>query len=406
MSMWTYLSPVLWSLLPGQAVHAALPVLCSLAPGLLPPAPPGTPAYARNYRRVLTAGILLYLAYALATADTGAAGDWYATLGVSPLATDDELRRAFRSLSRVYHPDRARSAAAGELFIAVRQAYEGLSDPTKRFAHDRFGPQIARWNAVVSSREYMHRGLLDAGIFYGVSVAFLVVFSLMGQGRGAYWRYTLLFALLVLEASLLMAPSPTARSRPSAAPLLSALPHPLAVLLGQLLPASVLFRPAYQHIALAHRVLSEAGSAVAQLAAAYAPEEADRDMQALALSTTLARESVGALAEEIVPVLGSGGAGAEANLLERMEQVLLDKSLSQHPATAEPWAAAMRRVARPPDPRPIAPLRNGRASASPAPEAARVPLPPSPPGTPDLETLAPGSGAVRRSSRLSRGPSP
>lgn len=139
--MWTYLSPVLWSLLPGQAVHAALPVLSGLIPALLPPSQPGTAQYVSNYRRVLTTGVLLYLAYIFATdtsTDGFQQGDWYAILGVSTRATDDELRRAFRGLSRIYHPDRVGgSLEAANRFIAVRQAYEGLSDPIKRFAHDR-----------------------------------------------------------------------------------------------------------------------------------------------------------------------------------------------------------------------------------------------------------------------------
>ncbi|TXT11230.1 hypothetical protein VHUM_01981 [Vanrija humicola] len=140
--MWDYLSPILWSLLPGQAVHAALPLLSSLAPALLPPAAPGSAAYTANYRRVLTAGVVAYLAYLFATdaaTDGASQGDWYAVLGVSTRATDDELRRAFRGLSRLYHPDRVGgSTEAAARFIAVRQAYEGLSDPVKRFAHDRW----------------------------------------------------------------------------------------------------------------------------------------------------------------------------------------------------------------------------------------------------------------------------
>lgn len=116
-----------------------------------------------------------------------------------------------------------------------------------------------------------------------------------------------------------MAPSPGAQSRPSSAPILSLLPRPLAILATRILPATTLQRPQYQHIALAHRLFSEAGNALAQLASAYAPQDADRDMQAFAMASVLARESVGSLAEEITPVLG-GAVGAEANLLERMEQ--------------------------------------------------------------------------------------
>jgi hypothetical protein len=63
--------------------------------------------------------------------------DYYLTLGLTRAAGEREIARSYRRLARRYHPDVSGSPAATiELFLAVHEAYETLSDPARRARYD------------------------------------------------------------------------------------------------------------------------------------------------------------------------------------------------------------------------------------------------------------------------------
>jgi len=89
------------------------------------------------------------------TSETGSAQTLYEILGVSPTATPEEIKSAYRHLSKLYHPDLNPSPEATIRMKEINCAYDVLKDPARRAAYDlELGVKGATEHEAVDSVAY------------------------------------------------------------------------------------------------------------------------------------------------------------------------------------------------------------------------------------------------------------
>ena len=72
--------------------------------------------------------------------------DYYKILGVDHQASESQIKRAYRKLALQYHPDRnPGDKKAEEKFKEINEAYQVLSDPTKRARYDQLGKSYSSY---------------------------------------------------------------------------------------------------------------------------------------------------------------------------------------------------------------------------------------------------------------------
>ena len=86
---------------------------------------------------------LWFLSLACATALASIKRDYYEVLGVAKNASADDIKKVYRQLAMKHHPDRPQNRAdpkpAEARFKEAKEAYEMLSDTSKRAAYDQYG---------------------------------------------------------------------------------------------------------------------------------------------------------------------------------------------------------------------------------------------------------------------------
>lgn len=71
-------------------------------------------------------------------------GDFYQILEIEKTATKEDIKKAFRRLALIWHPDKhtvENQAAANKKFILLKKAYDALIDDHSRILHDMMGPK-------------------------------------------------------------------------------------------------------------------------------------------------------------------------------------------------------------------------------------------------------------------------
>jgi molecular chaperone DnaJ len=93
--------------------------------------------------------------------------NYYDVLGVTKDATQDDIKKAYRKLSKIHHPDKNDGNKESEdKFKDISEAYEVLSDETKRKQYDRFGSDFKQKESNHSRYEDFFRQQ-KRQVFYG-----------------------------------------------------------------------------------------------------------------------------------------------------------------------------------------------------------------------------------------------
>ncbi|CCF51330.1 hypothetical protein NDA11_005493 [Ustilago hordei] len=204
--MFEYTSLFTWWWLPSLGSQLVLNACYSLQVLSMPQNPRVRNNHIQLARTAVIVGRLLYQLHGLITTSPP---NYYQLLAL-PLDVDsDGVKRCFRALARKYHPDKV--GESGEaFFIILRRAHDALSDPVKRFAYDRFGPEMANWKDCNSLRDYTKQGLMGLVAFYTINPAMYALLAYINNGGRtdglSFWRLACLFSLLAAELSLLVSP--------------------------------------------------------------------------------------------------------------------------------------------------------------------------------------------------------
>ena len=309
---------------------------------------PGSPRYQKHRRRIQIAVIAAYLLYTVYEADywIRQTGDFYQTLGVSHDTDDKRIKSRFRRLAALHHPDKVTSDdpaainSADAYFVLLKSAQDTLTDPVKRFAYQRFGPDVLQWQHCSSIRDYIVRGLqVSCGPLYAGSFLLMILLGFAGYlQHGKYWRYVIFAGLVVLELHFV--------TRPYTSPLLEKILNPLLGHTTQHPP----FLP-FQMIQLARKAtftsfiaLSQIGALLPQATPMTSTQTlSQQDMQQLSRLETIAKntevEATRLLGMEAAPYVGDEQ--GTKDLSNKVREWLVNNTIRADPEVRDAMGRAM-----------------------------------------------------------------
>ena len=252
----------------------------------------------------------------------------------------------------LYHPDKlqldspASYAAAETHFVRLKTAQDTLTDPIKRFAYERFGPEILTWSHCVTARDYISRGLTAVqGPLYAGTIGAMIGISFFSTflSTGKFWRYLFLALLIVLEGHTI--------SRPYISPVLEKLINPAVVGLTAGVHPPIL---PFQLLALARKATFTLFIALSQLSGLFEDpnkikagkkEGEVMDLAQLARLEGLAKnneqEAQRLLAMDLAPFIGDEGASKE--LKGRVRDWLVNNTIRSDPEVRDAMGKVMQR---------------------------------------------------------------
>jgi hypothetical protein len=182
----TTFGPLLsWMFLPNIATNLLLKFVYSNRILTLPAT---TEQAELHKKRIRTMVIVSYLLYTIYASIYQRNVNYYELLNVNSDSEVDNIRKSFRKLARIYHPDKMGGGEKNErFFIELRRAHDCLVEPVKRMAYDRFGSIVLNWKDAITVREYYVEGITNSLAFYVVNpVVFGVLHWMNGERIVSY----------------------------------------------------------------------------------------------------------------------------------------------------------------------------------------------------------------------------